>query len=117
MSSTVYCVAQFLPKEGKERELFEVLQSLEPNTLREDGCLQYRVTRHISSPFAEGKSFPIAFNEQWANMAAFEAHCQRKEIASFFETYCQAEDGLAADWNVCIYTDEPEDFDAPIIEK
>ena len=117
MSSTVYCVAQFLPKEGKEQELFEVLQSLEPNTLREDGCLQYRVTRHIQSPFADGKSFPIAFNEQWANMAAFEAHCQRKEIAAFFEKYCQAEDGLAADWNVCIYTDEPESFDSPVIEK
>lgn len=117
MSSTVYCVAQFLPKEGKEQELFEVLQSLEPNTLREDGCLQYRVTRHIQSPFADGKSFPIAFNEQWVNMAAFEAHCQRKEIAAFFEKYCQAEDGLAADWNVCIYTDEPESFDSPVIEK
>ena len=50
-------------------------------------------------------------------MAAFEAHCQRQEIAAFFEKYCQAEDGLAADWNVCIYTDEPEDFDAPILEK
>ncbi|MBJ7550229.1 putative quinol monooxygenase [Marinomonas ostreistagni] len=117
MSSTVYCIAQFLPKEGKEQELFKVLQSLEPNTLREDGCLQYRVTRHIPSLFAEGKTFPLAFNEQWANMAAFEAHCQRKEIAAFFEQYCQAEDGLAADWNVCIYTDEPEEFDAPILEK
>lgn len=116
MSRKVYCVAQFLPKEGKEKALFEVLQSLEPNTLREDGCLQYRVTRQISSPFAEGKSFPIAFHEQWADMASFEAHCQRKEIVAFFEQYCQAEDGLAADWNVCIYSDEPEAFDAPVFD-
>ncbi len=59
----VYCVAQFLPKEGKLNELFKVLQSLEPNTIREDGCIQYIVTRHIQTPFAEGDSYPIAFNE------------------------------------------------------
>lgn len=113
MSKKVYCIAQFLPKPGKEQELFNVLQSLEPNTLREDGCLQYIVTRHVTSPFAEGKSFPIAFNEIWTDMESFEAHCQREEISQFFQTYCQAEDGLAADWNVCIYTDEPENYDAP----
>lgn len=116
MSSKVYCVAQFLPKEGQEKALFRVLQSLEPNTLREDGCIAYRVTRHISSPFAEGTSFPIVFMETWADMASFEAHCKRQQITEFFQTYCQAEDGLAADWNVCIYTDEPEDFDAPMFE-
>lgn len=113
MSKKVYCIAQFLPKEGKDAELFAVLQSLEPNTLREDGCLQYTVTRQISSPFAEGKTFPIVFNEIWADLASFEAHCQRAEIQQFFERYCLAEDGLAADWNVCIYSDEPTNFDAP----
>ena len=45
MSKKVYCIAQFLPKEGKEAELFSVLQSLEPSTCREDGCLKYIVTR------------------------------------------------------------------------
>ncbi|WNO62059.1 putative quinol monooxygenase [Rheinheimera sp. MMS21-TC3] len=113
MSKKVYCIAQFLPKPGQEAALFKVLQALEPNTVREDGCLQYRVTRHISSPFAPGNSFPIAFNEIWADMASFEAHCQREEIKQFFAKYCTAEDGLAADWNVCIYTDEPENYDAP----
>ncbi len=85
MSKKVYCVAQFLPKPGKEAELFKVLQGLEANTLREDGCLQYRVTRQISSPFAEGKSFPIVFNEIWADLKSFEAHCQRNEIKDFFK--------------------------------
>lgn len=106
MSSKVYCLAQFQPKPGKEKELFKVLQSLEPNTLREDGCLQYIVTRHISSPFAEGTSFSIVFNEIWEDMAAFELHCQRHEIVDFFNTYCVADDGLAEDWNVCVYSDE-----------
>ena len=35
MSKKVYCIAQFLPKPGKEAELFKVLQGLEANTLRE----------------------------------------------------------------------------------
>lgn len=106
MSSKVYCTAQFLPKPGKETELFRVLQSLEPNTLREDGCIQYTVTRQIQSPFAEGTSFPIVFHEIWQDMPSFESHCQRDEISGFFERYCLAEDGLAADWNVCVYSDE-----------
>ena len=114
MSSKVYCLAQFQPKPGKEQALFNVLQSLEPNTLREDGCLQYTVTRHIASPFAEGKSFAIVFNEIWADMNAFEAHCQRQEIVNFFNNYCLAEDGLAQDWNVCVYSDEPQNYDAPL---
>jgi quinol monooxygenase YgiN len=113
MSKKVYCVAQFLPKPGKLNELFKVLQGLEANTMREDGCVQYTVTRHIESPFAEGKSLPIAFNEIWADMPAFEAHCQRDEIKAFFAAQCEAEDGLVAEWNVCIYTDEPVGFDAP----
>jgi quinol monooxygenase YgiN len=115
MSKKVYCIAQFKAKPGKEKALFSVLQSLEPNTLREDGCLQYIVTRHVPSPFAEGESFPIMFNEIWADMSAFEAHCQRKEISDFFEKYCVAEDGLAEDWNVTIYSDEPEQYDSPVL--
>ncbi|MFC6672192.1 putative quinol monooxygenase [Marinobacterium aestuariivivens] len=110
MSSLVYCTAQFKPRPGKERELFTVLQSLEPNTLREDGCIQYRVTRRITSPFAEGESYPIVFHEIWRDMAAFEQHCQRREITEFFSRHCEADDGLAQAWNVCVYTDEPEDF-------
>lgn len=113
MSSRVYCTAQFLPKPGKEAELFKVLQSLEPNTLREDGCIQYRVTRQIPSPFAEGESYPIVFHEIWQDLAHFEAHCQRREISEFFQAYCLADDGLTEKWNVCIYSDEPDNFDAP----
>ena len=113
MSSKVYCVAQFLPKAGQEQALFEVLQGLEANTLREDGCVHYRVMRQIPSPFADGKSFPLIFNEVWQDMSAFEAHCQRAELVDFFETQCKSTSGLVQDWNVCIYSDEPENFDAP----
>ncbi|SEG29544.1 MULTISPECIES: putative quinol monooxygenase [Marinobacterium] len=110
MSSLVYCIAQFKPRPGKEKELFAVLQSLEPNTLREEGCIQYRVTRHIPNPYADGSSFPIAFNEIWRDAESFAKHNEGPRIKEFFSRYCLAEDGLAEEWNVCVYTDEPEDF-------
>ena len=113
MSQKVYCIAMFRAKPGKEDELFQVLQSLEANALREDGCIQYITTRHVSSDFAPGTSFPIVFNEIWENKAAFEAHCQRKEIVAFFERECVSEDGLVEAHNVCVYSDEPNNYDAP----
>ncbi|WP_210394680.1 putative quinol monooxygenase [Motiliproteus sediminis] len=113
MSKKVYCLAQFMPKAGCDEALFRVLQALEPDTLREDGCIQYVVTRHIPSPFAEGDSYPIVFNEIWSDLAAFESHCQRSAIQQFFETQCVADSGLVDKWNVCIYSDEPHQYDAP----
>lgn len=113
MSKKVYCIAMFKAKPGKQDDLFNVLQALEPNTLREDGCIQYIVTRHVKSSFAEGNSFPLVFNEIWRDEAAFEAHCQRREIVEFFESQCVAETGLVADYNVCVYSDEGEHYDAP----
>ncbi len=106
MSKKLYCIASFRAKEGKERELFTVLQALEPNSLREEGCLQYRVTRHIENPFAQGESFPIVFNEIWESVDAFELHCQRQEIVDFFQRHCIDEKGLVADYNVAVYSDE-----------
>ncbi len=116
MSKKVYCIAQFLPKEGRERELFAILQALEPNTRREDGCIHYTVTRRIETPFADGESYPIVFNEVWQDMESFEAHCRRKEITEFFEKYCLGEEGIVEKWNVCAYSDEPLDYDAPVLD-
>ena len=36
MSKRVYCIASFEAKDGLNEELFKVLQSLEPQTIRED---------------------------------------------------------------------------------
>lgn len=114
MSKKVYCIAQFRAKPGQQNALFHVLQALEADVLREDGCIQYRVTRQVSSEFAGGETnYPIVFNEIWADMAAFEAHCQRPPIQQFFEQQCLAEEGLAEAWNVTVYSDEAEDYQPP----
>ncbi|HIP61125.1 MAG TPA: antibiotic biosynthesis monooxygenase [Sulfurovum sp.] len=106
MSKILYCTAQFTPQAGKLDELFGVLKSLEPDTLREDGCLGYRVTRRIQSPFADGDSMPVVFHESWASVEAFETHCQRAEIAEFFRRECLDEGGLVESYNVTAYSDE-----------
>lgn len=113
MSKRIYCIAQFKPRAGRHDELFAALQGLESNTRREDGCIQYIVTRHIPSPFAGGESFPIVFHEIFADKAAFEAHCQRREIKKFFATHCEAKTGAVEAFNVCVYSDEPANYDAP----
>jgi len=115
MSKKIYCLARFKPKPGKEAELFEVLKALEPDTLREDGCLQYIVTRRIDNPCAGGsEEYPIVFNEIWRDKEAFEAHCNRRAIQHFFQTQCLDENGLVEAWDVNVYTDEPQNYDAPV---
>ena len=106
MSKILYCIAQFTPKEGKMDALFNILKALEPDTLREEGCLRYRVTKQIANPFTEGKSMPIVFNEAWASVEDFERHCQGKEIVDFFEKECLGVDGLVEAYNVTVYMDE-----------
>jgi len=109
VSSRVYVVAKFRPKEGKFSELYERLRALEPCSLREDGCIQYRVTHQIESDFATGdRSFPLLFNEIWSTQESFERHCQRQEIVDFFEQECLNSGGLVADYDVSLYGDEIE---------
>ncbi|WGW00092.1 antibiotic biosynthesis monooxygenase [Vibrio sp. YMD68] len=116
MSKKVYVLAQFKPKPGKEAELFEVLKALEPDAYREEGCIQYTLTRQIDHPSATRTDFPIVFNEIWADKESWSAHGRRKQIQHFFETQVQAETGLVADAVVTAYSDEAEDYDAPIFE-
>lgn len=106
MSKKIYCIASFEAKDGKEKELLEVLQSLEPKTIREDGCIQYVVTKQIAHPNATGTSFPIVFNEIWESKEAFELHCNKPYITNFFQDHCVDEKGLVKNFNVCVYTDE-----------
>ena len=108
MSKKIYCIAEFAPAAGHEQELFEQLMSLEPLTLRENGCLRYRVTRQIAHPQAPTQSkFSIMFNEEWASIEDFDAHCAQSYISEFFNKYVQVPaTSITADCNVRIFSDE-----------
>ncbi len=106
MSSRVYVIAQFKAKTGKEQELFETLKALEPDSYREEGCLQYTVTRQIDHPcITERNDYSIVFNEIWANAASWQAHGERQQIKDFFESQVQNPNGLVADVIVTAYND------------
>ncbi|MBC3765115.1 putative quinol monooxygenase [Neptunicella marina] len=116
MSKRVFVLAQFKPKAGQEQALFETLKALEPDSLREPGCIQYIVTRQIDHPSASRNEYPIVFNEIWESAEAWSAHGRRKQIQQFFETQVQAETGMVADAQVTAYSDEAENYDAPVFE-
>jgi quinol monooxygenase YgiN len=109
----VYVIAQFKPKSGQEQALFDVLKALEPDSCREDGCIQYRVTRQIDHPRAGRNDYPLVFNEIWQDAEAWAAHGRRQQIMDFFHTHVEAETGLVDDVIVTAYSDEAEDYDAP----
>lgn len=117
MSSLIYVLAQFKPKAGKEAELFETLKALEPDSYREDGCIQYTVTRQIDHPSASRNEYSIVFNEIWEDAECWSAHGRRKQISGFFKTHVEGEDGLVEDVIVTAYSDESVDFDEPIYEE
>ncbi|MGX9417533.1 putative quinol monooxygenase [Vibrio sp. RC27] len=116
MTSRVYVLAQFKPKTGKEAELFEVLKALEPDSYREEGCIQYCVTRQIDHPSATRSEYSIVFNEIWRDAEAWAAHGRRKQIKQFFQTQVEAETGLVADVIVTAYSDEAQDYDVPVYQ-
>ncbi len=114
MTNRVYVLAQFKAKEGKEAELFEVLKALEPDSYREEGCIQYMLTRQIDHPSASRNEFTIVFNEIWESPEAWAAHGERKQIQHFFESQVQAETGLVDDVIVTAYSDQGENYDSPV---
>jgi len=108
MSSNVYCVAEFKAKAGKEQELFEALMALEPWTYREDGCIQYTVTRQVHSEFATGGSeYDVILLEKFINKNAFEWHNSQSYIKSFFNKYvANPATSVVDNVNVRLFSDE-----------
>ncbi len=113
MSQRVYVLAQFKAKDGKEQELFNTLKALEPDSYREEGCIQYTVTRQIDHECATRNNYSIVFNEIWANANSWAAHGRRRQIHDFFENEVVDPNGLVEDAIVTAYSDEGIDFDAP----
>ena len=116
MTARVYVLAQFKPKAGREAELFEVLKALEPDSYREDGCIQYILTRQMNHPSATTNEYTIVFNEIWKDARSWSAHGRRQQIQHFFNTQVKADTGWVDDAVVTAYTDEGLDFDAPVFE-
>ncbi|MFZ4169095.1 putative quinol monooxygenase [Enterobacter ludwigii] len=82
----IHCVARFLAKSGKIDELVESLRKLIPDTLSEDGCIGYDLTREIQYPGSHGEKWDVCLIEQWKSREDFELHCAKPYITHFFES-------------------------------
>ena len=81
----IHCVARFLAKCGKVDELVESLRKLIPDTLSEEGCISYVLTREIQYSGAHGEKWDVCLIEKWASKKDFDHHCARPYITHFFE--------------------------------
>jgi quinol monooxygenase YgiN len=74
MPATVYVVARFVAKPGKEDELKAVLTGLVPPTRRELGCYQYDLLTQADEPRR------LCFVERWDGDVAFERHLETSHV-------------------------------------
>ncbi len=76
MPPTLYLVASFRAKAGKEEDLKAVLTTLIAPTRREPGCIQYDLLQSTVHP-AE-----FCFIERWESEYALEQHVQSEHLTS-----------------------------------
>ena len=102
MSDHVFIISEWLPKEGKDQELWQHAKRLMALISKEKGCLRAHATRQIVHPAAPGKSkYTIVCIQEYRNLEAFETHCTFDYVAEFFETYVQDEGTAIVDEWTC----------------
>jgi len=72
---TIIAIVQ--AKEGREKELEQLLLTLVERTRKETGCIRYDLHRHLDR---QGK---FIFYESWTDSAALEQHRKTPHIAEF----------------------------------
>jgi quinol monooxygenase YgiN len=82
----IHCVARFLAKSGKVDELVESLCKLIPETLAEEGCIGYDLTREMQYSGSHGEKWDVCLIEKWKSRADFDLHCAKPYITHFFES-------------------------------
>lgn len=80
----IYCVANFVAKEGYKETLARELALLIPETVSEPGCLKYELTEEISYSGSDGDSWDLSLIECWRTRDDFDSHCNSDYIRHFF---------------------------------
>lgn len=108
MSNHVFIVSEWLAKEGHEAELYEQFKKLLGHSLKsEAGCLNARVTRQVEHPGAPTKSkYSIVLLQEYADVEAFNFHCNTDYVAHFFKTYIEnQETAIVEDWRCRLFSE------------
>lgn len=107
MSDHVFVVSEWLPKAGKDQELWQHAKRIMTLTLKEKGCLKAHATRQIAHPGAPGKSrYAIVLLQEYKNLEAFDIHCMSDYVTEFFGTYVQNEDtAIVEEWTCRLFNE------------
>lgn len=94
MSTHVFVISEWLPKEKCEQKCWTQFKELMALTLKnETGCLSARVTRQVSHPGSPGKSkYTIVLQQEYIDVKAFDIHCNANYVKNFVEKYIENEE-------------------------
>jgi quinol monooxygenase YgiN len=109
MSSHVFVVSEWLPKENCDEELWDFFKELMALTKKnEPGCIRAHATRQIPHPAAAGKSkYKITLLQEYVDIKAFDAHCHADYVKSAFKK-CVEDDAtsLVQEWSVRLLNED-----------
>lgn len=111
MSERIFVVSEWLPKEGREQELWSFFKDLMAMTLeKEKGCIRANATRQIAHPSATGKSkFTITLLQEYTDSQAFDIHCASDYVVNAFKKFIENEEtAIIAEWRCRIFSDKDE---------
>ncbi len=109
MSSHVFVVSEWLPKENCEEKLWKEFKKLMALTREnESGCIRAHATRQISHPGSPGKSkYKIVLLQEYVDIQAFDMHCKSDYVANAFEKFVgDKETSLVEDWCCRLFSEE-----------
>ena len=109
MSGHVFVVSEWLPKEGKDQEVWELFKKL--MTLfkeKEKGCIRAHATRQIQHPGSPGVSkYKIVVLQEYVDIKAFDIHCNADYVTSFFKKYIENKDtAIIEDWQCRLFSED-----------
>lgn len=107
MSEHVFVVSEWLPKEGKDQELWQHAKRMMALTLKEEGCVRAHATRQIVHPGAPGTSkYTVVLLQEYRNLEAFDIHCRSDYVTQLFEKYVQDEEtGIVEAWTCRLFNE------------
>ncbi len=107
MSTHVFVVSEWLPKEGYEQDLWQRFKELMTLTINnEPGCIRAHVTKQISHPNASGKSkYTIVLLQEYIDLNAFDKHCISDHVGRFKKLIERDETNIIADWQCRLFTE------------
>jgi quinol monooxygenase YgiN len=105
MSKHVFVISEWLPKAGKEQELWVHFQKLVAETRKELGCVRAHATRQITHPGAPTKSkYPIVLLQEYVDSKAFDQHCASEYVAkAFSELLENKETAIIEEWQCRLF--------------